>query len=167
MTLQTAQVYRTDVPLVASLPLAYTVGADGHGLYQYRTVAQVDIGDLQAGDVLAIAASGEVTVPTTLTDNVMLGRLLKVSTTDSPDFHEGFVVADPMTVNTNLTRRHETMPVAANVQVTGDMVGGDGLVHVLFVMYAASLTGPVNAASLMFNYADLSVQALRFREVTP
>jgi hypothetical protein len=71
-----------------------------------------------------------------------------------------------MTVNTNLTRRHETMSCGAYVQVTADMVAADGLVHVLFVMYAASLTGPVNAASLVFNYADMSVEAQRFREVT-
>jgi hypothetical protein len=154
---------RTDKPLVTSLPLTYTISPTRY-LYSYRTVAEIDIPGLQPGDMLDVAGRGEATVPTTITDNVMLGFGIKISTTDSPDMQTETAVCDAMTVNVNLARRHETMSAGTvGYRITAADIDADGSVHVLLVMYAASLVGLPNTQALTFNYADLSVRWFTWR----
>lgn len=149
---------RTDKPLVTSLPMTYTITPTRY-VYSYRTVAEIDIPGLQPGDMLDVAGRGEATVPTNITDNVMLGFGIKISTTGSADLQTEKAVCDAMTVNVNLARRHETMSAGTvGYRITAADIDGDGSVHVLLVMYAASLVGLPNTQALTFNYADLSVR---------
>jgi hypothetical protein len=158
-TVTTYTTCATRAPLATKLPLAYrgTPGVDV--TYTYVPVAKLVIDDLQPGDLVQVDAAGEASTVDGIR-KAMHGRYLKATTTGSICPSEGILLARAM--GTNVTADiHHSMLTASGALVAA----AAGPVELIFVMYAASLSGPKNRASLLVDYVELRATATRTREM--
>ena len=158
-TVTTYTTSATRAPLATRLPLAYhgTPGVDVS--YTYVPVAKLVIDDLQPGDLVQADAAGEAST----VDGVrkaMHARYLKATATGNIYPGEGILVARPMGTNVTADTHHSLLTASgAFVAAT------PGPMQLIFVMYAASLSGPKNHCSLIVDYVELRATATRTREV--
>ena len=89
----------------------------------------------------------------------MHARYLKATTTGSIHPGEGILLARAMGTNITAETHHSLLTASgAFVAVT------PGPVQLIFVMYAASLSGPKNHCSLLVDYVELRATATRTRD---
>ena len=150
MTQQVSQqAYRTITPLATALPMAYQASPKE---YKYVHAAKLHIDNLMPGDTLAVTSSDEAsTASTAYPHSVMFGHFTTAN---------GIQITRPMGTNI-VVGEHHCVLSAGGFYVCPD----NKPVDLVLVMYAASLTGPVNSDSLVLNYVDLQALVTRFREV--
>ncbi len=158
-TVTTYATSATRAPLATRLPLAYrgTPGVDVS--YTYVPVAKLTIDDLEPGDLVQVDAAGEASTADGV-KKAMHGRYLKATTTGSIHADEGILLARAMGTNITADTHHSVLTA------TGAFVAATpGPVQLIFVMYAASLSGPKNRCSLVVDYVELRATATRTRVV--
>lgn len=147
----------TRAPLATRLPLAYrgTPGVDVS--YTFVPVAKLVIDDLQPGDLVQADAAGEAST----VDGVrkaMHARYLKATATGSIYPSEGILLARAMGTNITADTHHSVLTASGAF-----VVATPGPVQLIFVMYAASLSGPKNRCSLLVDYVELRATTTRTR----
>ena len=160
----TTTVYTTRDLLSTALPLHYVKTPTSYA-YTYKLCSSIAIDDLSPGDIVQADACGEASTVSGIS-NAMHARYIKLL---SPGIGSptgaGLWVSRPAGVNVSAAQHHSTLPASGSVQVTDT-----GRRWLVFVMYAASLTGPTNSLSLVVNSAELMATVTRFRPdvvVTP
>ena len=157
-TVTTYSTSATRAPLATRLPLAYrgTPGIDVS--YTYVPVAKLVIDDLQPGALFQADAAGEAST----VDGVrkaMHARYLKATTTGSIHPSEGILLARAMGTNITADTHHSVLTASGSF-----VAATPGPVQLIFVMYAASLSGPKNHRSLLVDYVELRATAIRTRD---
>jgi len=150
----------TRAPLATRLPLTYRGRPGLDVAYEYVPVAKLVIDDLRPGDLVHVDAAGEASTVDGV-HKAMHARYLKATTTGSLDPKEGILLARPMGTNVTSDIHHSTLTASGTF-----VASRPGPVQLLFVMYAASLSGPDNEASLVVDYVEMRATATRTREVT-
>ena len=148
----------TRAPLATRLPLAYrgTPGIDVS--YTYVPVAKLVIDDLRPGDLVQVDAAGEASTVDGV-KKAMHARYLKATTTGSIHPGEGILLARAMGTNVTADIHHSLLTASGAF-----VAAAPGPVQLIFVMYAASLSGPKNRSSLVVDYVELRATATRTRD---
>lgn len=138
------------------LPLAYQLEPK---LYKSVTVAQLVVTGLEAGDFVRANGAAEVEILADGPERAMCACYLKATKTTSNVHNEGLLLQRPMGVNILKSAHYGMFHVAGSFLVTDALAGA---VNVMFVMYAANVSGnPSDARSLASKYVELRADVFK------